>query len=87
MLHNTAQVDPYKPDFDEYPKMQLATPYECHLYPGMFRQLNYFVLINGILRKLIIQIIYLGDMLYIPPKWWHHVRSLDVSFSVSFWWE
>ncbi|RZF49089.1 hypothetical protein LSTR_LSTR008375 [Laodelphax striatellus] len=28
-----------------------------------------------------------GEMLYIPPTWWHHVRSLDVSFSVSFWWE
>lgn len=27
-----------------------------------------------------------GDMLYIPPKHWHYVRSLDVSFSVSFWW-
>eukprot|EP00897_Mesotaenium_endlicherianum_P010889 jgi/Mesen1/9829/ME000007S09884 len=27
-----------------------------------------------------------GDMLYIPPKWWHYVRSLSVSFSVSFWW-
>lgn len=27
-----------------------------------------------------------GDMLYIPPGWWHHVRSLAPSFSVSFWW-
>lgn len=27
-----------------------------------------------------------GEMLYIPPRWWHHVRSLSVSFSVSFWW-
>jgi len=27
-----------------------------------------------------------GDVLYIPPKHWHFVRSLDVSFSVSFWW-
>lgn len=27
-----------------------------------------------------------GQMLYIPPKCWHYVRSLDVSFSVSFWW-
>ena len=27
-----------------------------------------------------------GDMLYIPPGWWHYVRSLSVSFSVSFWW-
>lgn len=28
-----------------------------------------------------------GEMLYIPPKWWHFVRSLSKSFSVSFWWE
>ncbi|CAK9820558.1 Bifunctional peptidase and arginyl-hydroxylase JMJD5 [Anthophora plagiata] len=27
-----------------------------------------------------------GEMLYIPPKWWHHVTSLTPSFSVSFWW-
>ncbi|RNJ57297.1 hypothetical protein D7B24_006204 [Verticillium nonalfalfae] len=27
-----------------------------------------------------------GDMLYIPIGWWHYVRSLSVSFSVSFWW-
>lgn len=27
-----------------------------------------------------------GEMLYIPPKWWHYVRSLSLSFSVSFWW-
>ena len=28
-----------------------------------------------------------GQMLYIPPKCWHFVKSLDTSFSVSFWWE
>ncbi|KAL3718674.1 hypothetical protein ACJRO7_003747 [Eucalyptus globulus] len=27
-----------------------------------------------------------GEMLYIPPKWWHYVRSLTTSFSVTFWW-
>ncbi|KAA8549559.1 hypothetical protein F0562_001423 [Nyssa sinensis] len=27
-----------------------------------------------------------GEMLYIPPKWWHYVRSLTKSLSVSFWW-
>lgn len=26
-----------------------------------------------------------GDVLYIPPQCWHFVRSLSVSFSVSFW--
>ncbi|XP_065350020.1 bifunctional peptidase and arginyl-hydroxylase JMJD5-like isoform X3 [Cloeon dipterum] len=28
-----------------------------------------------------------GDVLYIPPKWWHHVRSLTPSLSVSYWWK
>lgn len=28
-----------------------------------------------------------GDILYIPPKWWHHVRSLSPSFSISYWFE
>ncbi|CAK7227954.1 hypothetical protein SCUCBS95973_006719 [Sporothrix curviconia] len=27
-----------------------------------------------------------GDTLYIPQGWWHYVRGLSVSFSVSFWW-
>ena len=27
-----------------------------------------------------------GEMLYIPPGMWHHIRSLETSFSVSFWW-
>uniref|UniRef100_A0A131YQC1 JmjC domain-containing protein 5 n=1 Tax=Rhipicephalus appendiculatus TaxID=34631 RepID=A0A131YQC1_RHIAP len=28
-----------------------------------------------------------GEMLFIPPKCWHFVRSLSPSLSVSFWWE
>eukprot|EP00794_Sanderia_malayensis_P015906 gene15906-17506_t len=27
-----------------------------------------------------------GELLYIPAKCWHYVRSLSLSFSVSFWW-
>jgi lysine-specific demethylase 8 len=27
-----------------------------------------------------------GELLYIPPLWWHHIRALEPSFSVSFWW-
>jgi hypothetical protein len=27
-----------------------------------------------------------GDLLYMPPLWWHHVRSLDMSVSVNYWW-
>ncbi|KAF5840817.1 Clavaminate synthase-like protein [Dunaliella salina] len=28
-----------------------------------------------------------GQMLFIPKGWWHYVKSLSVSFSVSFWWK
>ena len=28
-----------------------------------------------------------GECLLIPRGWWHYVRSLTVSFSVSFWWD
>ncbi|KAL5265613.1 hypothetical protein ACHWQZ_G006360 [Mnemiopsis leidyi] len=28
-----------------------------------------------------------GDVLYVPLHWWHHVRSLSVSLSVSMWWK
>jgi hypothetical protein len=27
-----------------------------------------------------------GDLLYIPAKWWHFVRSVDTSASVNVWW-
>lgn len=26
-----------------------------------------------------------GDLVYLPPKWWHHVKSDGYSVSVSFW--
>jgi lysine-specific demethylase 8 len=28
-----------------------------------------------------------GDLLYIPPMWWHYVKSLEPSMSCSFWWK
>jgi len=27
-----------------------------------------------------------GDALYIPKRWWHHVRSLEMSVSANVWW-
>jgi hypothetical protein len=27
-----------------------------------------------------------SELLYLPAYWWHHVRSLEVSISVNFWW-
>ncbi|KAL8798702.1 MAG: hypothetical protein Q9182_006453 [Xanthomendoza sp. 2 TL-2023] len=43
-------------------------------YP-LFRQAKY---VETVLSE--------GECLYIPVGWWHYVRSLSVSFSVSFWW-
>lgn len=28
-----------------------------------------------------------GDVLYLPPYWWHHVISIDQTVSVNFWFE
>jgi hypothetical protein len=27
-----------------------------------------------------------GDALFIPKRWWHHVRSLEMSVSANVWW-
>ncbi len=27
-----------------------------------------------------------GDLLYLPPRFWHHARSLELSISVNQWW-
>ena len=27
-----------------------------------------------------------GELLYLPGGWWHHVRSLEESFSINWWW-
>lgn len=27
-----------------------------------------------------------GDAIYIPRRWWHHVRTLDLTVSVNYWW-
>ncbi|XP_014229131.1 jmjC domain-containing protein 5 isoform X1 [Trichogramma pretiosum] len=61
MLCNTAKVDPYNPNYKDYPRFQDSKGSMCYLKPG--------------------------DMLFIPPKWWHHVVGLTSSFSISFWWE
>ena len=43
------------------------------LFPG-FAKAKY---VEGILGP--------GECLYLPPGWWHYVKSLSPSFSVSFW--
>jgi hypothetical protein len=27
-----------------------------------------------------------GDVLYLPAGWWHHVRTLEMSITLNFWW-
>ena len=27
-----------------------------------------------------------GDAIYIPRRWWHHVRTLETTVSVNYWW-
>ncbi len=27
-----------------------------------------------------------GDMLWLPPNWWHQMKALEVSISLNFWW-
>jgi hypothetical protein len=44
-------------------------------FPG-FKDVEY---LEGVLAP--------GECLYIPKGWWHYVRSLSPSFSVSFWWD
>lgn len=31
-------------------------------------------------------VIHPGEVLFLPAFWWHHVRSLETSISVNFWW-
>jgi hypothetical protein len=83
-MSNTSQVD-----LDEamvlYPEISAWSPTENeealsewrkefeHEFPG-FKDGKY---IEGILAP--------GECLYLPVGWWHYIRSLTPSFSVSFW--
>jgi len=42
---------------------------------------------SGTALGMLFSVLLPGDMLYIPPGWWHECESLSTSFSVSFWWE
>jgi [protein]-arginine 3-hydroxylase / protease len=32
-------------------------------------------------------VLHAGEMLYLPPYWWHQVESLDAAISLNFWWK
>ncbi|XP_025075410.1 jmjC domain-containing protein 5 [Pogonomyrmex barbatus] len=81
-----------------YKRVILYSPAETNnLYPYDTRLLNNTAQVDPVrpdydkwpnFRKASGMTFYLkpGEMLYIPPKWWHHVTALTPSFSVSFWW-
>ena len=52
-----------------------APPDRLHAAFPLFQQAKY---VETVLSE--------EQCLYIPVGWWHYVRSLSVSFSVSFWW-
>ena len=84
MMSNTSQVDAEAPDGDAFPLFLKAPFWQCELSAG-----EMFVCLP---RRHSLRFASLGwpaspHRLYIPPKFWHHVRSLETSFSVSFWWE
>lgn len=54
------EIDPERPDFARYPRLQGATAW------------------TGRLRA--------GQMLVLPSRWWHHVRTLTPSITFSYNW-
>lgn len=78
MLCNTSQIADIKDSrtHQRFPKFSKAPYWEC--------------IINGkgstILFCFHFSLRVEGEALLIPPKFWHYVESLSISFSVSFWW-
>jgi hypothetical protein len=33
-----------------------------------------------------VHVMHPGQMLFLPPRWWHHVEAMDISISVNQWW-
>lgn len=59
--------------YDGYSAVDVFEP-DLQAYPG-FRNVTVFRDTIGP-----------GDILYIPKRWWHDIRSLDTSISISLWW-
>ena len=71
---NSSQID-LEADCFQLPEVEVHNNTNYPSFPG-FSDLPF---IDCILQP--------GQMLYIPPSWWHFVKSLSSSFSVSFWWK
>jgi lysine-specific demethylase 8 len=72
-MHNTSTIDVGVAEGWDPPPAGEAAPDDIEL--AEFRGLRRW---EAILEP--------GDVLYVPIGWWHYVRSLSISFSVSFWW-
>lgn len=88
LMSNTAQVDPevhdVGTDVDAAGDAASHRSGKADAAAAVLRKHNPFPLFQGTPGYECV--IGPGQMLYIPPRWWHHVRSLSTSFSVSFWW-
>ncbi|KAF2458543.1 hypothetical protein BDY21DRAFT_340524 [Lineolata rhizophorae] len=51
---------------------------ECKVFDGRFPGFHEAEYLEGVVGP--------GECLYIPQGWWHYVRSMTPSCSVSFWW-
>lgn len=80
MMSNTSQVNVEKVDGDRFPNFRDAKYVECILKAGQVLYIPVSVLTNAYR-----QCPKISYHLTIQPKWWHYVRSLETSFSVSFW--
>jgi len=74
---NTSQVDISRPDLMTYP-----------LYEDILRSIETKKGIVGDAAMLSIgrTILYPGDAVYIPFKWWHYCKTSKLSCSINFWW-
>ncbi|MEW5311932.1 MAG: hypothetical protein WDW38_003606 [Sanguina aurantia] len=72
----SAQLHPYGSGLTtNSSQIDLDAPVSGQLYPGFADLCHLDVMLSP------------GQMLYIPPGWWHYVKACSISFSVSFWWK
>lgn len=88
-LSNTSQIDVERMDAERFPKAT-NLPY----WEGILQGENetprvrpvLFVALAAHCVFCLFLVCSAGELLYIPPRCWHYIRSLSLSFSVSFWW-